>query len=75
MYNRKIKGGKTRYVSSIKFVVLVRKKEHTNIQIDAKFRNLNRTSKRTDMEIWNFRSPRYKCEWCGAIFWYEERAT
>lgn len=27
------------------------------------------------MEIWNFGSPTRKCEWCGAIFWYEERAT
>ncbi|XP_040248153.1 uncharacterized protein [Aegilops tauschii subsp. strangulata] len=37
--------------------------------------NLNRTSERTDMEIWNFGEPSCKCERCGAIFWYEERTS
>ena len=34
----------------------------TNIKIDGKFRNLDRTLERNGMDTWDFKKPRYKCE-------------
>jgi len=33
------------------------------------------TEKRGDAEsnIWNFGKPKYRCEHCNALLWYEER--
>ena len=31
------------------------------------------TKKKGDADIWNFQKPKYRCEHCNALLWYEER--